>query len=80
MKMTALIAGALVALAASAASAAPSETQVQSISAARSEVRGARAAIEREDWDRAIARLQAAERLDPGSADIQNLLGYSYRM
>jgi len=78
--MTTLLAGALVSLSAVTVSAAPSETQVQSISAARSEVRTARAALEREDWDRAIARLQAAERLDSGSADIQNLLGYSYRM
>jgi len=80
MKMTALLAGALLSLTAATVSAAPTETQVQSISAARSEVRTARAALEREDWDRAIARLQAAERLDSGSADIQNLLGYSYRM
>ncbi len=78
--MTALIAGALVALASVAAIAAPTETQVLSIAAARDEVRSARAAIEREDWDRAIARLKAAERLDPGSADIQNLLGYAHRM
>ena len=80
MKMTAWLVGAFITLAATAVPAAPSETTVQSIAAARSEIRSARAAIEREDWDRAIARLQAAERLDPGSADIQNLLGYSYRM
>ena len=80
MKMTSFLAGACFALATLSATAAPTETQVQSIAAARSEIRSARAAIEREDWDRAIARLQAAERLDPGSADIQNLLGYSHRM
>jgi Flp pilus assembly protein TadD len=80
MKMTTLIAGALVVLAATSAAAAPTETQVQSIASARAEVRGARAAIEREEWDRAIERLQSAERMDPGNADVQNLLGFAHRM
>lgn len=79
MKTTSLFAAALVALA-TAAQAAPTETQVQQIAAARAEIRGARSALEREDWDRAIARLQSAERMDPGSADIQNLLGFAHRM
>ncbi len=79
MKTTSLFAAALLALAA-AVQAAPTETQVQQIAAARAEIRGARSALEREDWDRAIARLQAAERMDPGSADIQNLLGFAHRM
>jgi tetratricopeptide (TPR) repeat protein len=80
MKMTALLAGVLAASAAAFAAAAPTETEVQSIAAARAEIRGARSALEREDWDRAIARLKAAERLDPGSADVQNLLGFAHRM
>lgn len=80
MKPTLPIAAAALALAAALAQAAPTETQVQSIAAARTEIRGARAAIEREEWDTAIARLKSAERMDPGSADVQNLLGYAHRM
>jgi Flp pilus assembly protein TadD len=39
----------------------------------------ARKAIESKDWSRAMSELQAAERDDPRNADVQNLLGYSWR-
>lgn len=38
-----------------------------------------RALIAKRDWDGAIAELQRAARADPKSADVHNLLGYSYR-
>jgi Flp pilus assembly protein TadD len=38
-----------------------------------------RKAIEAKDWNRAITELNAAQRDDPRSADVHNLLGYSYR-
>jgi len=39
----------------------------------------ARAAIEKKDWAEAVRRLQLTARREPESADVQNLLGYSYR-
>jgi tetratricopeptide (TPR) repeat protein len=38
-----------------------------------------RQAIEAKDWYRAIRELNLAQRDDPRSADVHNLLGYSYR-
>ena len=39
----------------------------------------ARKAIEAKDWSAALRELNAAEREEPRNADVQNLLGYSYR-
>ena len=39
----------------------------------------ARAAIAKKDWNAAIAELQRLARRDAKNADVQNLLGYSYR-
>ena len=39
----------------------------------------ARASIAQKDWNAAIAELQRLARRDPNNADVQNLLGYSYR-
>ena len=39
----------------------------------------ARKAIEAKDWSAALRELSAAEREEPRNADVQNLLGYSYR-
>jgi tetratricopeptide (TPR) repeat protein len=39
----------------------------------------ARVAIDRRDWDQALRELQAAERDTPRSADVHNLMGYTYR-
>jgi Flp pilus assembly protein TadD len=36
-------------------------------------------AIEAKNWDGALKALTAAEKKDPASADVQNLLGYAYR-
>ena len=42
-------------------------------------VAAARKAIDAKDWNVAMRELSAAERDDPRSAEVQNLLGYSYR-
>jgi Flp pilus assembly protein TadD len=39
----------------------------------------AKTAIERRDWEDAIAHLKKTAVREPESADLQNLLGYSYR-
>lgn len=39
----------------------------------------ARALIAQKDWNAAIAELDRLARRDPKNADVQNLLGYSYR-
>jgi Flp pilus assembly protein TadD len=39
----------------------------------------ARAAIDKKDWAEAVLRLQRTAVREPESADVQNLLGYSYR-
>lgn len=73
----------LLALAAAATFAHAADTpgtdpNVKSPSAAdRLEV--ARKAIEAKDWRKALAELNTAARDDPRNADVQNLLGYSYR-
>ncbi len=36
-------------------------------------------AIKAKDWDRAVLHLEMAARSEPGNADVQNLLGYSFR-
>lgn len=39
----------------------------------------ARGFIQAKNWSQALSTLQAAQREEPANADIQNLLGYSYR-
>jgi len=39
----------------------------------------ARKAIEAKDWNKAVAELDVAAREEPRNADVQNLLGYSWR-
>jgi Flp pilus assembly protein TadD len=39
----------------------------------------ARKAIEAKDWNKALSDLNQAAREEPRNADVQNLLGYSYR-
>ncbi len=36
-------------------------------------------AIKAKDWDRAVLHLEMAARSEPDNADVQNLLGYSFR-
>jgi len=59
--------------------AAPSESTMNSINAARAEYQEARKAIAEEDWSDALAALKRAERLDPYSAEIQNQIGFTLR-
>ncbi len=40
----------------------------------------AREAIKAKDWRKALAELNVAAKEDPRNADVQNLLGYSYRL
>jgi Flp pilus assembly protein TadD len=80
MKLSSLATSAALALALSGpAFAAPTDTEVLAINAARLEYANAKKAIEREDWNSALHSLQVAERHDPRSADVQNLLGYTLR-
>lgn len=39
----------------------------------------ARQAIDAKDWNKALSELNAAARDEPRNADVQNLLGYTYR-
>ena len=39
----------------------------------------ARTAIDAKDWNKALIELNLAAKEDPRNADVQNLLGYSYR-
>ena len=61
------------------AQAAPTETDMRAIAAANKDYQYAKQAIAKEDWKSAIAALNRAARNDPNSADVQNLLGFSYR-
>jgi tetratricopeptide (TPR) repeat protein len=61
------------------AGAAPTETQIQSIGAARAEYKAARQALREHDYGAAIEALNRAARLDPDNADVQNLLGFAHR-
>jgi tetratricopeptide (TPR) repeat protein len=58
---------------------AATEGQIQAIAAARADYDVAQQAIKREDWTAALAALKNAERNDPQSADVQNMLGYTTR-
>ncbi len=44
------------------------------------ELSAARSAIDQRDWPLALSTLHAAAQVYPSSADVHNLLGYSYRM
>lgn len=65
-------------LAPAQALAEASEFQPRALGAAN-DYDNAKKAIERKDWKVAVASLESAARADPNDADIQNLLGYSYR-
>lgn len=65
-------------LAARAADTPGSNPAVRTPSAAE-RLASARKAIEAKDWSAALRELTAAEREEPRNADVQNLLGYSYR-
>ena len=69
---------ALALLAPAQALADASEFQPRALGAANDYDSGKKS-VERKDWKAAVASFEAAARSDPQDADIQNLLGYSYR-
>ena len=66
------------ALAAQAADTPGSNPNVPAVTAA-DRLASARKAIAAKDWNVALRELQTAARDDPRNADVQNLLGYTYR-
>ena len=62
---------------ASRAEASPEETR--GIAAARADYERAKRAIEKMDWNGAIAALESAAKNDPRDAEFQNLLGFAHR-
>lgn len=46
---------------------------------AANDLASGRKAIDAKDWPTAIRHLHLAEKREPNNADVQNLLGYSYR-
>lgn len=66
-------------LAAAPAAAADISTIAPSAGARADPLSGARAAIERKDWNAAATQLEDAVRRDPKNADAHNLLGYALR-
>jgi Tfp pilus assembly protein PilF len=69
----------LVALFAGASVHAADTGPVPAKSSATDRLKTARAAIQGKEWKKALAELNLAAREDPRNADVQNLLGYSYR-
>ncbi len=59
--------------------AAATEGQIQAIAAAKADYDLGTQAIKREDWTGAMDALKRAERSDPQSADVQNMLGFVTR-
>ena len=78
MKTLASLLFAFAAAAPAAVFADASESQPRALGAANDYDSGKKA-IERKDWKAAIGSLDSAAKSDPKDADIQNLLGYSYR-
>ncbi|MBC7602217.1 MAG: hypothetical protein H7255_06090 [Ramlibacter sp.] len=76
-----LIVGALFAVSCAISHAADTPGSNPGVSApsVKERVAAARKAIDAKDWSLAMRELSAAERDDPRNADVQNLLGYSYR-
>jgi Flp pilus assembly protein TadD len=75
MRLAALLFSALV-LAAFSPAASSRDDPVPSVSA---EHEAGRKAVAAKDWSGALKALSAAARREPDNADIQNLLGFSYR-
>jgi Flp pilus assembly protein TadD len=67
------------AFAAHAADTGSAPEPVPAAAKAEKELTDARAAIKKKDWNAALAVLAAAEKKDPGNADVHNLKGYSLR-
>jgi len=72
------LAAALAALAAQAADVPGSNPSVRAPSV-NDRLASARKAIDAKDWNKALSELNAAARDEPRNAEVQNLLGYSWR-
>jgi Flp pilus assembly protein TadD len=69
----------LVAMWASASVHAADTGPVPAKTSVSDRLKTARAAIQGKEWKKALAELNLAAREEPRNADVQNLLGYSYR-
>jgi Flp pilus assembly protein TadD len=69
----------LVALSASVSLHAADTGPVSAKTSVSDRLKTARAAIQGKEWNKALAELNLAAREEPRNADVQNLLGYSYR-
>lgn len=69
----------LVAMLAGAAVHAADTSPAPAKSSVSDRLKTARAAIQGKEWKKALAELNLAAREEPRNADVQNLLGYSYR-
>ena len=81
MKLMPLVAALAFAAATTGAQAAdtPGSNPSARAPSAADRLASARKAIDAKDWNAALRELNAAEREEPRNADVQNLLGYSYR-
>ena len=77
MKLVSVLAA--LAIAATTAQAADTPGSSPSTPSAAERLTTARKAIDAKDWSRAMRELNAAARDEPRNADVQNLLGYTYR-
>jgi len=75
--MTRAVAALLLAIAASTALADPEDSQSEAT--LDPDITAGKQAIEAGDWKQAAGRLAKAALRNPGNADLQNYLGYSYR-
>jgi Flp pilus assembly protein TadD len=78
MKASAALAAVTLA-AAGVAFADPEEADSGAAAARDPDYAAGKQAIERKDWSQAASRLAKAALRDPGNADLQNFLGFSYR-
>ncbi|KQT11173.1 tetratricopeptide repeat protein [Ramlibacter sp. Leaf400] len=81
MKLVPVLAALAIAAAALAAQAAdtPGSNPSAAAPTAAERLAKARKSIDAKDWNTALRELNAAAREEPRNADVQNLLGYSYR-
>ena len=77
-RLAAVIAACALGAVVPAAQADPEETDPD-LAKRDEDYAAARKAIDAKDWTEAVAKLKAAERRNPDSADLHNFLGFSYR-
>lgn len=78
-QLAATVAAALIAAAPLHAADTPGTDPAVPRPSAQDRISAARAAIQAQDWGRAISELNAVVKDDPNHADAHNLLGYSWR-